>query len=149
MSIKGIWILIFTSLMGYHSFAQDPLFSSTLDNPLYYNPATPGIIRGHEYRLNYREQWPGIPATLRAFNFTSTHQLRNAVGLGFMVMSNVEGESRLRTDKVEATIAFPIKISRYLKKNPLYCQRKTIYLEHFSYISLYINVLMPSSHYKF
>jgi len=115
MSIKGIWILIFTSLMGYHSFAQDPLFSSTLDNPLYYNPATPGIIRGHEYRLNYREQWPGIPAALRAFNFTSTHQLRNAVGLGFMVMSNVEGESRLRTDKVEATIAFPIKISRYLK----------------------------------
>jgi type IX secretion system PorP/SprF family membrane protein len=95
--------------------AQDPLFSSTLDNPLYYNPATPGIVRGHEYRLNYREQWPGIPAAMRAFNFTSTHQLRNAVGIGFMAMSNIEGESMLRTDKVETTIAFPIKISQFLK----------------------------------
>ena len=71
------FVLVIFSISGY---AQDPLFSSTLDNPLYYNPATPGIVRGHEYRLNYREQWPGIPAGLRAFNFSSTHQLRNAVG---------------------------------------------------------------------
>ncbi|MDG1045487.1 MAG: PorP/SprF family type IX secretion system membrane protein [Bacteroidia bacterium] len=106
------FVLVIFSISGY---AQDPLFSSTLDNPLYYNPATPGIVRGHEYRLNYREQWPGIPAALRAFNFSSTHQLRNAVGLGFFVMSNIEGESRLKTDKLEACIAFPVKISRYLK----------------------------------
>jgi type IX secretion system PorP/SprF family membrane protein len=52
---------------------------------------------------------------MRSFNFSSTHQLQNAVGLGFFVMSNIEGESRLRTDKVEVTIAFPINISRYLK----------------------------------
>lgn len=107
--------MIILSIFGINGYAQDPLFSSTLDNPLYYNPATPGIVRGHEYRLNFREQWPGIPSAMRAFNFSSTHQLRNAVGLGFLVFSNVEGESLLRTDKIEATIAFPIKISRYLK----------------------------------
>lgn len=115
MKIKILFFTAVVLVIGQKSYAQDPMFSSTLDNPLYYNPAAPGIIRGHEYRLNFREQWTGIPAAMRAFNFSSTHQLRNAVGLGFFVMSNVEGESHLRTDKVEVTIAFPIKISRYLK----------------------------------
>jgi type IX secretion system PorP/SprF family membrane protein len=109
-----LFITIFI-LTGFSAIAQDPLFSSTIDNPLYYNPAIPGIFRGNEYRLNYREQWPGIPAAMRAFNFSSTHQLKNKVGIGFLVMSNIEGESRIRTDKVEATIAFPVQISRFLK----------------------------------
>ena len=115
MKIRKLIIIITLSVFNLNGYAQDPLYSSTLDNPLYYNPATPGIVRGHEYRLSYREQWPGIPSAMRNFNFSSTHQLRNAVGLGFLVMSNVEGESLLRTDKLEATIAFPIKVSRYLK----------------------------------
>lgn len=93
MKMRKLIIMITLSVFNLNGYAQDPLFSSTLDNPLYYNPATPGIVRGHEYRLNFREQWPGIPAAMRAFNFSSTHQLRNAVGLGFLVMSNVEGES--------------------------------------------------------
>ncbi len=115
MTVRLFILSAIICIIGQKAYAQDPLFSSTMDNPLYYNPAAPGIIRGHEYRLNFREQWIGIPAALRAFNFSSTHQLRNAIGLGFFAMSNVEGESRLRTDKVEMTVAFPIKVSRYLK----------------------------------
>ena len=78
-----LFITIFI-LTGFSAIAQDPLFSSTIDNPLYYNPAIPGIFRGNEYRLNYREQWPGIPAAMRAFNFTSTHQLKNKVGIDWV-----------------------------------------------------------------
>ncbi len=83
MKMRKLIIMIILSIFSLNGYAQDPLFSSTLDNPLYYNPATPGIINGHEYRLNYRDQWPGIPAAMRAFNFSSTHQISNAVGLGF------------------------------------------------------------------
>ena len=114
MKMRKLIIMIILSIFSLNGYAQDPLFSSTLDNMLYYNPATPGILKGQEYRLNFREQWPGVPAAMRAFNYASTHQIGSALGLGFLVMSNVEGESLLRTDKVEGTIAFPIKISRYV-----------------------------------
>ena len=115
MRMKKLLSFIFLLTIYFNGYPQDPLFSSTLDNPLYYNPATPGIVRGHEYRLNFRDQWSGIPAAMRAFNFSSTHQIKNAVGLGFLVISNIEGESLFRTDKFEASIAFPVKISRYIK----------------------------------
>ncbi len=115
MRKQNILLLLWAFIMPNLILAQDPLFSSTLDNPLYYNPASPGLILGNEFRLNYREQWPSLPSEMRSFIYASTHQIKNVLGLGFLAMSNNEGESKLRNDQVSLSIAFPITLSRLVK----------------------------------
>ena len=92
--------------------AQDPLFSSYYENPLYYNPAAPGLYSGNKFVLNFREQWPGIPASNRTFNYSSMHKFCGSFALGVMAGSNVEGESRLITNNIGLAIAVPINITR-------------------------------------
>jgi len=109
--IKYIAIIV---LLGFVKslYAQDPLFSSYYENPLYYNPAAPGLISGNKFVLNYREQWPGIPASNRIFNYSSMHNFCGFLSLGVLANSNVEGESRLITNNIGLAIAVPVNITK-------------------------------------
>lgn len=111
-----LFILIFSLELSFatKTLAQDPVFSAFYNNSLYYNPASPGLIVGNQFNLNFREQWPGIPASNRSFNFSSMHTFCNAFSLGVLATSNIEGESKLLTNNIGLTIAVPVKISRFL-----------------------------------
>ena len=93
-------------------FCQDPVYSSFYNNPVYYNPASPGVIDGNEFHLNFREQWPGIPSSFRAFNYSSSHQVSGLFSMGLIASSNSEGESRLLTNFAGISIAVPIRIGK-------------------------------------
>ncbi|MFO8086173.1 MAG: PorP/SprF family type IX secretion system membrane protein [Bacteroidales bacterium] len=112
---KAIWLLFFSFLCIQILHGQDPVFTSFMQNPLYYNPATPGIQPGNEFHVNYREQWPGLPAGNRAYDYASTHTFCNNFSLGLIALSNLEGESRIRTTNIGLSIAVPISISKYTR----------------------------------
>ncbi len=93
-------------------YGQDPLFSSYFENPLYYNPAAPGLISGNKFILQYREQWPGIPSSNRTYNYSSMHSFCGLFSLGIIANSNTEGESRLVTNNIGLAIAVPVAITK-------------------------------------
>lgn len=95
--------------------AQDPIFTSFMNNPLYYNPAAPGIKTGNEFHLNYREQWPGIVGGNRAFSYSSLHSFCNNFSLGVLAKSNIEGESKLMTNNVGLSVAVPVRLSKHFR----------------------------------
>ena len=92
-------------------FSQDANFSIFGNNPLYYNPATPGVADGMRFRLNYRNAWPGIPGDFETFKFSSDFELTNLnTGLGILAMSNWEGESFLKTNQFGFCVAPTVNI---------------------------------------
>lgn len=112
---KFLLIIILFLVFNNFTSGQDPVFTSFMNNPLYYNPATPGIKSGNEFHLNYREQWPGIPGGNRAFSYSSTHVFCNSVALGLIANSSREGESKMTTNSFGLSIAVPIRLSRRLR----------------------------------
>lgn len=108
-------ILLFILFISGSALAQDPVFTSFMHNPLYYNPATPGIKSGNEFHLNYREQWPGIPGGNRAFSYSSTHVFCSNFSLGLIANSAHEGESKMTTNSMGLSVAVPIRIADRLR----------------------------------
>ncbi|MCF8296730.1 MAG: PorP/SprF family type IX secretion system membrane protein [Saprospiraceae bacterium] len=104
----GILLLLFQTIIVN---GQDANFSIFGNNPLYYNPATPGVADGMQFRLNYRNVWPGIPGDFETFKFSSDMELTNLnTGIGILAMSNWEGESFLRTNQFGFCVAPTVNI---------------------------------------
>ncbi|MBC8146701.1 MAG: PorP/SprF family type IX secretion system membrane protein [Bacteroidetes bacterium] len=112
MNRKIVNIVIFILLIQANLvFPQDANFSIFGNNPLYYNPATPGVADGMQFRLNYRNVWPGIPGDFETFKFSSDIELTNLnTGLGILAMSNWEGESFLKTNQIGFCVAPTVNI---------------------------------------
>jgi type IX secretion system PorP/SprF family membrane protein len=103
-----VLMMLFATAKG-----QDPNFSLFSNNPLYYNPATPGMSNGMDFRLNYRNQWPGLAGRFDAYKFESEYLFSPIfTGLGLMAMSNTEGESFIRTTQFGLSISPYVNLGR-------------------------------------
>ncbi len=86
--MKSISTSIFVTILclGVFSFAhsQSPSFSQSLSNPSFYIPSLAGWHGGLAAQAQYRNQWPGIPASFLNYQLGVdgyVHKLRSAFAL--------------------------------------------------------------------
>ncbi|GAB5538935.1 MAG: hypothetical protein Salg2KO_10380 [Salibacteraceae bacterium] len=109
--------LLFTILLAFALSltvnAQDPAFSQFYANPLYLNPALAGSAQCPRAILNYRNQWPGIPATYVTYS-ASYDQFVDAIqgGIGLQAYHDRAGTGIINTNHVSGMYAYQLAIDR-------------------------------------
>jgi type IX secretion system PorP/SprF family membrane protein len=106
-------ILIVPFLGANDLKAQDPAFSQFYANPLYLNPALAGSAQCPRVVLNYRNQWPGIPATYVTYS-ASFDQYVDALhgGIGLQAYHDRAGTGIINTNHVSGMYAYQTPIDR-------------------------------------
>ncbi|MDP4266979.1 MAG: PorP/SprF family type IX secretion system membrane protein [Bacteroidota bacterium] len=92
--------LIYLFLFGIFvniTLCQDPNFSNFEQNPLYYNPAFPGLVECMDFRVSHRNQWYELPGTFNTTLIGASIKLPPPLGCGILLASDEEGEGYLKT----------------------------------------------------
>lgn len=99
-------------------FAQDASFSQYYGNPMYLNPALAGSKICPRLTLNYRNQWPAIPATYVTYS-ASYDQFIDAIsgGVGLMVVSDNQGDGMITNTSASAMYSFRLNLSKNMTLN--------------------------------
>lgn len=94
--------------------AQDPQFSQFYANPVYLNPAFAGTARCPRMTMNYRNQWPNLPARYVTYSVAGDmHIDALAGGLGVIVMTDDQAHSLLRTTNASLIYSYHAPINRF------------------------------------
>ena len=94
--------------------AQDPIFSQFYNNPIYYNPGYIGLNSGLRARLNYRDQWTGLPVDFKTYNFSldiAERAIPGSGGLGLLVSSDRAGTGTIKSSNVGVGTSARIPLS--------------------------------------
>ncbi len=117
------WAFSFLLLLAFSSnglvaVAQDAQFSQFYGNPLYLNPALAGNKICPRITLNYRNQWPSIPATFVTYS-VSADRFVEAVngGVGLMAVSDNAGGGILTNNALSAIYSYRLEINREMTLN--------------------------------
>lgn len=107
-------IVVILSLVIYQTVsAQDPQFTQSFNALMYLNPALAGMSNGTRYIMNYRNQWSGIGNGYKTFGASvdiNAHAIKS--GLGYSIMRDVAGTSRLSFTKNSLYYSHKIQINR-------------------------------------
>jgi type IX secretion system PorP/SprF family membrane protein len=107
----GLLLILYGSEPGR---TQDLHFSQFMNSPLITNPANTGFIPQADYRIggNYRSQWTSLSVPFVTGSvFADFQLLRNRMkngwlGAGFMILHDIAGRGKLRSDKQYVSIAY-------------------------------------------
>lgn len=100
--IRTVLFLVFT-LVFCQLKAQDPIFSQFYNNPIYYNPGYIGLNSGLRARLNYRNQWTGLPVDFKTYNFSldvAERAFPGSGGLGLLATSDRAGTGTIKSTNI-------------------------------------------------
>lgn len=98
--------------------AQDPGFSQFYGNPVYLNPALAGNKICPRLTLNYRNQWPSIPASFVTYSVTyDQHVDFLSGGIAVMVVSDQAGDGMLTSSAFSGIYSYRLEISRHITMN--------------------------------
>lgn len=114
--LRSLSLIVFFSIcflgLQFNAFGQDPQYSQYYAAPLYLNPAMAGGELTGRVGFNYRNQWPSIDAQFTTFSaYYDTYLPNYNSGIGFMVMQDTEGASKLRSTTISALYSYELKIS--------------------------------------
>jgi type IX secretion system PorP/SprF family membrane protein len=105
-------ILVFTVFLS-DLRAQDPQFTQFYANPLYLNPAFAGTARCPRICMNYRNQWPNIPANYVTYSFSGDlHMDAIAGGLGILITTDDQAKGTLKTTNASLIYSYQAVINR-------------------------------------
>jgi len=110
--LRALFIFIFVAAICQLR-AQDPIFSQFYNNPIYYNPGYIGLNSGMRARFNYRDQWTGLPADFKTYNFSldiAERAIPGSGGLGLLVSSDKAGTGTIKSSNVGIGTAARIPI---------------------------------------
>jgi type IX secretion system PorP/SprF family membrane protein len=99
---RTVLFLVFT-IVFCQLKAQDPIFSQFYNNPIYYNPGYIGLNSGMRARLNYRNQWTGLPEDFKTYNFSldvAERALPGSGGLGLLAISDRAGTGTIKSTNI-------------------------------------------------
>lgn len=103
-------------LFGFLAFtnntsAQIIQFSQYYSSPAILGPSFAGINGGTRLILNYRNQWPGVPANFVTYAFAFDHYLekRNS-GIGLTVLRDQAGSGNLSVTDVGLQYSYDLKV---------------------------------------
>jgi type IX secretion system PorP/SprF family membrane protein len=98
--------------------SQDVGFSQFYGNPVFLNPALTGNKLCPRVTLNYRNQWPSIPASYVTYS-VSFDQYVDAIsgGVALMVVSDQAGDRMLINNTFSGVYSYRVDISRVIVLN--------------------------------
>jgi type IX secretion system PorP/SprF family membrane protein len=98
--------------------AQDPQFTQFYANPLYLNPAFAGSTICPRICFNYRNQWPGIPATYTTTSASFDRYVYGIKsGIGLLVTNDQAGAGTIKTTNVSGIYSYQLTITRSFSIN--------------------------------
>lgn len=98
--------------------AQDPAFSQYYANPIYLNPALAGNKICPRFTLNYRNQWPAMPANFVTYSAAYDQYLPVLHGgVAIMAMADNAGNGSLTSMSISGAYSYRLIISRSLIAN--------------------------------
>ncbi len=98
-----IFLLVFTVNIAR---SQDPNFTQFFNNHLYYNPGMTAINGGLHLSANYRNLWGPIPSKFNTSTFSADAEAINKIGLGVILLSDNEGEGRIKTNSASFSYSY-------------------------------------------
>lgn len=108
--------LALTLVMAFiclESFSQDPSFSQFYANPLYLNPALTGSAFSPRLILNYRNQWPSLPANFVTYNASYDQYIPNiSSSFGFIFNTDKAGEGIISTTTFSGIYSYTLPVAR-------------------------------------
>ena len=111
--------LLFLFLLTNALQAQDPAFSQLFNSRMYLNPAFTGIDQGHRLSVASRTLWRNLPSNFNTHAVSYDYQpcAFPRIGLGFIGVTDSEGEGKLKSTEMGAVFAFhtPYSLSRRRK----------------------------------
>jgi type IX secretion system PorP/SprF family membrane protein len=124
MNITPIWvkadltlipkwaIVLILFSVAFAAEAQDAQYSQYYAAALYHNPAFAGTSTPQRLCVNYRIQWPGLPAPFvnysAAFDFSFK---KTGTAIGLLASQDVAGISRYKTSSAGLIIAQKVKLN--------------------------------------
>ncbi|MDF2157513.1 type IX secretion system membrane protein PorP/SprF [Algoriphagus sp. CAU 1675] len=115
--LRSSLLIVFFGIVGllsiHEAVAQDPQYSQYYAAPLYLNPAMAGGELTGRVGFNYRNQWPSIEAQFTTFSaYYDTYLPDYNAGIGFHVMQDTEGASKLRSTMVSGMFSYELKLGQ-------------------------------------
>lgn len=106
-------ILIIFFLSCRYAHGQDPVFSQVYFNPVFLNPAYAGANKYIRLGFVYKNQWLalGLPYSTYGVSYDRTLQLYQKSGIGFNIISDIEGGGTFARTSVDIIYAYGIKPS--------------------------------------
>ncbi len=99
--------------------AQDPQFSQFYSAPIYLNPAFAGNTLQGRTVLNYRNQWPALPAKYVSFAASFDYNFADLnSGVALALQQDRAGSAGLRYTNVALHYAYTLRVSRKLAFKP-------------------------------
>jgi type IX secretion system PorP/SprF family membrane protein len=115
LSMLLVLMLVFTSVVT----AQDAQFSQFYAAPLYLNPALAGSTGQARAGINYRNQWPAIPATFTTMSVYFDYYLADyKSGIGMIINRDVEGLAGLRSLSIGLQYSYELRLTKDLGFRP-------------------------------
>ena len=117
----GVFLWIFTvcsTIPTAALYAQDPLYSQFYNAPLQMNAAMAGIGRGPQFRLNYRNQWPGLGNIYTTYSTSYDQYIpRLKSGVGAQILTDNAGDGTLRTTGITGYYSYRLRVRQkyYIK----------------------------------
>ncbi len=112
-------ISAFLLLVQNKASAQDPQFSQYYAAPIYLNPALTGINQIGRAGINYRNQWPSIPANFITYSFYLDYNFQDYnSSVGLIVNTDKEGIAGLRSTSVGLAYAYEVRLNYFWTFRP-------------------------------
>ncbi len=112
------FVILVIAVQPFYCGAQDAIFSQFYSNPLYLNPALAGTGECSRLILNYRNQWPSLPANFTTFSASADHYVEAlSGGIGLLINSDNAGGGAINTLKISGIYAYHLKLSENASLN--------------------------------
>lgn len=113
MRLNKGYILIFLMLVPFFSTGQDHSFSQFYASPMFLNPSLAGNTACARLALNYRNQWPSIPAAYNTYQLTYDQSLPSiSSGYGFSVFTDQQADNALSITSINAAYSHQVQLSQ-------------------------------------
>jgi len=110
---KLIFFILFCLKIN-HLYAQDVYFSQFYSSPIFLNPSLSGTSKNGRLALNYRNQYPALPAAYKTYAL-SYDQYFPAIygGLGFQIMQDEQADGQMKQFNAASSYSYHTKMSRF------------------------------------
>ena len=111
-AISYLIVIVLTGMVSFSLYGQDPQFSQYYAAPLYLNPGLTGINQLGRAGVNYRNQWPSLPAGFESYSFYFDYNFEDYnSSVGLIVNTDQEGRVGLRSTSVGLIYAYQARLN--------------------------------------
>lgn len=118
MKITRYCAFVLGLLLPFFSTGQDHTFSQFYSSPVFLNPSLAGNTECARLSLNYRNEWPSIPAAFNTYQIVYDQSLPSiSSGYGVMVFRDSQSDGAFARTHIAAAYSYQVMVSENLIVN--------------------------------